>query len=161
MKKVWVRLLTMHLALLLTLPTLGADTAALAISPSFATAVSRDGSGRISKFSDSRQREFAVTYDREGRVQAVKATKAMHVSDIRSIHYGPQGQVLGVQFQNGYALYFNRTPDGRQLVRDSRGSMVIRSGREGSYQVAGQEDPTGKLAATVADVDSLLASLKP
>ena len=119
----------------------------------------RDGSGRAQRFGDVRSREFAVKYDSQQRVQAVEATLRPHVSDIVSIGYAPDGKVVGVKFRTGYMMFFDNQSNGTQVIRDSYGGALRRTGRATTLVPDASAEESDKLAASVAQFESLMTAL--
>lgn len=125
-----------------------------------AAVTTRDGSGRAQRFTDTGNREFAVKYDAQQRVEAVEATRGPHISDIVSVIYTQDGKPIRVKFRTGYALFFDTRPDGTQVIRDSRGGAVIRAGRATTQPVdSTAPEQSAKLAAAITDLESLLSAL--
>ena len=124
-----------------------------------AAITARDGSGRAQRFMDSHNREFAVKYDAQQRVQSVEATSGAHINDIVSVGYAPNGKLVGVRFRTGYTLFFDTQPDGAQVIRDSLGNALIRTGRVTQAVEATAADQSAKLAAAVTEFEALLSAL--
>lgn len=84
------------------------------------------GDGGAQRFTDAGNREFAVTYDEQQRVQSVSATRGPHIYDIVSVGYAPDGKLIGIKFRTGYTLFFDTQPNGTQVIRESqRGNLEI------------------------------------
>lgn len=139
-------------------PSAFAETTARAVAQ-VATVTSRDGAGRAQRFVDSRAREFIVKYDTDHRVKSVEAAGGPHILDIVSIGYAPNGELVGVSFRTGYTLFFDERPDGTKVIRDSRGAALIRSGSTSRPVDTAGAEQSAKLAATVAEFESLLGTL--
>lgn len=124
-----------------------------------AAVTSRDGSGRAQRFTDNGNREFAVKYDAQQRVQSVEATRGPHINDIVSVGYAPDGKLIGVRFRSGYTLFFDTQPNGTQVIRDSQGGALIRTGRTTQPVDSVATEPSAKLVTAVTDLESLLSAL--
>lgn len=124
-----------------------------------AAVTTRDGSGRAQRFTDTGNREFAVTYDGQQRVQSISATRGPHINDIVSVGYAPDGKLVGVRFRTGYSVFFGTQPNGTQVIRDSRGGALMRAGRTTEPIEGAAAEPSAKLAAAVADIESLMSAL--
>lgn len=124
-----------------------------------AAVTTRDGSGRAQRFTDTGNREFAVTYDAQQRVQSISATLGPHINDIVSVGYAPDGRLVGVSFRTGYMLFFDTQPNGTQVIRDSRGGALIRTGRMTRPAEGAAAEQSAKLATTVTDLESLMGAL--
>lgn len=120
----------------------------------------RDSSGRTQRFKDAADREFAVKYDAQQRVQAVEATRGPHISDIISVGYAPDGTLIGAKFRSGYTLFFEYRPDGTQVIRDSQGAVLRRETDVKSLQSLDGVAPSDKLISTVTEFESLMKSLE-
>lgn len=139
-----------------------ADTIGLVsldIVPKVVAISSRDATGRPRRFADSRAREFAVKYDAEDRVQSVEATLKPHISDIISIGYAADGKLLGVRFRTGYSVFFDKQPNGTQVVRDSNGGALSRVGRTVTPLPEVPAEQSAKLADAVTDFETLMSAL--
>ena len=123
------------------------------------TIVARNAAGRVQRFTDKTGREFAVEYDAQQRVQSVQATGRPHISDIISIGYGADGRILGVRFRSGYTVFFESRPALGTVIRDSGGSAVIRLAGVTQSLDGAVGERTNNLAAVIAALESLLASL--
>ena len=145
-------------ALLVAAPSANAETAGHAVTQ-VAAVTSRDGAGRAQRFVDSRDREFIVKYDLEHRVQSVEAARGPHISDIVRIGYAPSGKLVGVRFRTGYTLFFDERPNGTKVIRDSLGGALIRSGRTSQPLDNTGDEQSAKLAAVVAELESMLSAL--
>jgi hypothetical protein len=88
----------------------------------------RTPEGRVSRFTDSGGREFAVSHDDQGRVVSVMAVAKRHISDITSVGYGPDGNVIGAQLGNGETLFFHYASDGAVVIRSSVGETQTQKG---------------------------------
>lgn len=152
--------------LMLATSLLAAEPAATSTRPRFDTVVkiaavtTRDASGRAQRFTDAWNREFAVKYDGEQRVQSIEATRGPHISDIVSVGYAPDGKLVGVMFRSGYALLYDHRPDGTQIVRDSHGAILRRAPGSRVLQVVDGANASEKLAATAVEVESLMSVLE-
>lgn len=124
-----------------------------------AAVTSRDASGRTQRFTDTGNREFAVKYNAQQRVQSVEATRGPHISDIVSVGYAPDGKLVGVRFRTGYSMFFDTQPNGTQVIRDSQGGALIRTGRTTQPIDSAAAEQPAKLAAAVTDLESLLSAL--
>lgn len=124
-----------------------------------ALVTTRDGNGRAQRFMDTAHREFSVKYDGQKRVQSVEATKAPHICDIVWVGYDAGGDMAGLRFRTGYALFFGTRTNGIQLIRDSLGGALLRT-EHGTERVAGAAaDQSVKLAVVLSDLESLLSML--
>lgn len=124
-----------------------------------ATVTTRDGSGRAQRFADTGNREFAVKYNAEQRVESVEATRGPHVLDIVSVGYTQEGKLVGVKFRTGYTLFFDVQSNGTQIVRDSRGGALMRAGRTSQPVEGAAAEQSAKLAAAVTELESLMSAL--
>ena len=124
-----------------------------------AAVTTRDGSGRAQRFTDTGNREFAVKYDAQQRVQSVEATRGPHINDIVSVGYASDGKLVGVRFRTGYSMFFDTRPDGTQVIRDSQGGALIRTGRTTQPVEDADAESSAKLAAAVTDIESLMSAL--
>lgn len=119
------------------------------------TIKSRRGA-KINRFTDAGAREFAVSYDSEGRLASVMATKKRHIADILAVNYDESGTVRAVALGNGEQLYYSPIEGGGRVVRDSGGNLVVLSS---SGEVI-QGDPSSKLTATALRMESLFKTLQ-
>lgn len=108
---------------------------------------------------DAGNREFAVKYDAQQRVQAVEATRGPHISDIISIGYAPDGKLVGVRFRTGYTVFFDNQPNGSQVIRDSRGGALIRTGLATQPIDSVAVEQATKLASALTEIESLMSAL--
>ena len=105
-------------------------------------------SGKITRFVDTGQREFAVKYDEQGRVQSVQATARRHIGDILAIGYDDHGRVIVVALADGNVMYYSYAADGSRQIRD-RSSVVLGRGDKQPYL----------LTDTIDRMDALMSSL--
>lgn len=146
-----------------SLPRVGAtdvtDGASSYLVAKFAVVTMSDGSGRAQRFRDFRNREFAVTYNSQRRVQSVLATRGPHISDVVWIGYEPTGKLAGVRFRTGYVVLFKIGANGVQTIRDSQGVTLTRSGAAIQSLDTTATESSAKLAAAVTEIESLLSAL--
>ena len=124
-----------------------------------AAVTTRDGGGRVQRFTDAGNREFAVKYDEQQRVRSVEATRGLHINDIVSVGYGPDGKLAGVRFRTGYTLFFDTQPNGTQVIRDSWGGALIRTGHATQPVGSAAAEQSAKLATAVVELESLMSAL--
>ena len=124
-----------------------------------AAITTRDGSGRAQRFTDIGNREFAVKYNAQQRVQSVEATRGPHINDIVSVGYASDGKLVGVRFRTGYSMFFDTQPNGTQVIRDSQGGALIRTGDATQSLDNAAAEQSAKLAANVAQLESLMSAL--
>lgn len=125
------------------------------------TVLSRDESGRVSRFTDEHAREFELRFDEWGRLVSANATQAHHISDVLFIGYDSQSRVAGAMLRSGYEVSISYSDDGIQVVRDRYGGVIARQGSLfAGYTILQSSDPTGKIVATVAGLDALLQSVE-
>lgn len=124
-----------------------------------AAITSRDSGGHAQRFKDASDREFAVKYDAQQRVQAVEATRGPHISDIISVGYAPDGTLIGAKFRSGYTLFFDYRPDGTQVIRDSQGAVLRRETGMKPLQSLDGVVRSDRLISTVTEFESLMKSL--
>jgi hypothetical protein len=141
------------------------SAAELGVRPSFdavakvAAVTTRDGGGRVQRFTDVGNQEFAVNYDERLRVRSVEAARGPHINDIVSVGYGLDGKLAAVTFRTGYQLFFDHRPNGTQVIRDSRGGALIRSGASSQPLDRVGAEESAQLAAAIADLESLMGAL--
>lgn len=157
--------------LLLILPLLTASMVATAAEPApparseharrgleISSVASRDSRQRPETVLDNGNREFRYTYDTNGRVESLKATRGAHISDIVAVQYDDENRLAFVRLQGGYELHFQYLADGQQVVRDRFGGLIGRLGSPDSgYTVVQQSDPSGRLAQSLRALDRALA----
>jgi YD repeat-containing protein len=124
-----------------------------------AAVTTRDGSGRVQRFTDTGTREFVVKYDAQQRVQSVEATRGPHISDIVSVGYAPDGKLVRVRFRIGYTVFFDARPNGTQVIRDSQGGALIRAGHATQPVDSAAAEQSAKLASAVTELESLMRAL--
>jgi YD repeat-containing protein len=110
-----------------------------------------------SRLTDSAGRAFALTYDANGRLAAVKKTSGRNIADM-AVGYDANGRIQRVRFDNGYELVFQYRVDGAQEVRDSLGGRLLRTGAPLVAQSI--TDPSGFLVETLNRIEKLFGMVE-
>ena len=121
-----------------------------------AAVVSTDQHGRLLQFKNSAGRTFQVSYDPNGRPNAVLAVGTRNVADMVTIGYDSQGRIAGFALRSGCTVYYDYPSDGTQRIHDRMGGLLVRMPLgDGTYNTLSNIPGAGRLQDFVAALDSL------
>jgi YD repeat-containing protein len=115
--------------------------------------------GHPAQLVDATGRAFAATYDRAGRLSALKATTGRNIADTR-VGYDSNGRIQIVRFDNRYQVFFHYRANGTEEVTDNLGGQIVRASAGGGLITQSSYDPSGVLAETLRRVEALFAGIQ-